>query len=319
MDIRHLQALLGIADSGSFSGAAEALGTVQSNVSAQIARLEKELQAALVDRSSGRLTQEGEVVAARARRVMAELEAMVADVAALRDQVMGTVRVGMIGTTSRWLVPQLFAHVRKRHPLVRLSVVDGTNTTLGPQLVSGRLDLAVVSLPVIDEDVVVSSLFEEDLVLVVAADDPLAREAGRGAGPLPLSTLKELELLLPLPGTALRDEIDTAIGGQVTLQPSMELDGVRLIASLTFDGYGPAILPASSVPTTLRERFALFALEGLPRRRVGVALRKRGLPSAAVRTVIDALHGITSVPSGLPEGLHPATAKDRVKHGGRGA
>lgn len=307
MELRHLQALLGIADSGSFSGAAEALGTVQSNVSALIARLEKELQTTLVDRSSGHLTEEGAVVAGRARRVIAELDAMIADVAALRDQVVGTVRVGMIGTTSRWLIPQLFARVRQRHPSIHLNVVDGVNTTLHPQVVSGRLDLAVVSLPVNQEELVASALFEEDLVLVVPVDHPLALRARRSPkAPLPLGTIADLDLLLPLPGTALRDELDAAIAGRVTLHPSMELDGVRLIASLTFDGYGPAILPASSVPPSMRSRFALLPVQGLPRRRVGIAVRRRGLPSAAVRAVIDVLHGITASAETMPERLYPA-------------
>ena len=69
----------------------------------------------------------------------------------------------------------------------------------------------------------------------------------------------------------------------------MELDGVRLIASLAFDGYGPAILPATAVPGHLRGRFSVLPVTGLPRRRVGVAQRRRGLPSAPVRAVIDVL------------------------------
>jgi DNA-binding transcriptional LysR family regulator len=309
MELRHLQALLGIADYGSFSGAAEAIGTVQSNVSAQIARLEKELQANLVDRSSGKLTEEGEVVASRARRVMGELDAIVADVGALRDEVMGTVRVGVIGTTSRWLVPQLFTQVSSRHPHLHLNVLDGNNTTLAPQLVSGRLDLAVVSLPLPEEELMVSPLFEEDLVLVTARGHPLARRSRPpGAGPLPLHALEDLQLLLPMPGTALRDEIDAATHGKVTLRPTMELDGVRLIASLTFDGYGPAILPASSISGVMGERLAMLSVDGLPRRRVGVAVRRRALPSAAVRAVIEVLHGITMAATGMPPGLHPVMA-----------
>ena len=75
MELKHLQALLGIADTGSFSAAATSIGTVQSNVSAHVARLERELDVQLVDRASGRLTEEGEVVVARARQVMNELEA----------------------------------------------------------------------------------------------------------------------------------------------------------------------------------------------------------------------------------------------------
>ena len=99
-----------------------------------------------------------------------------------------------------------------------------------------------------------------------------------------------MELLLPAPGTALRAEIDSAIvPARITLRPAMELDGVRMIASLVFDGYGPAILPATAVPGHLRERFAVIPVDGLPRRRVGVAQRRRGLPSAPVRAVIDVL------------------------------
>src|SRR5580658_2430882 len=99
VELKHLQALVGIADTGSFSAAAEAIGTVQSNISAHVARLERELDVLLVDRASGRLTEEGEVVVARARRMMAEMDAMVSDVVAMRHEVRGTVRVGMIGTT----------------------------------------------------------------------------------------------------------------------------------------------------------------------------------------------------------------------------
>ncbi len=65
MDLRQLNALVAVADNGGFSAAADALHTVQSNVSAHIARLERELGATLIDRSAGRLTQEGETVLAR--------------------------------------------------------------------------------------------------------------------------------------------------------------------------------------------------------------------------------------------------------------
>jgi len=145
MELKHLQALLGIADTGSFSAAATTIGTVQSNVSAHIARLERELDVQLVDRASGRLTEEGEVVVGRARRVMNELSDMVADVTALRQEVVGTVRLGMIGITGRWLVPQLFDVLRVRHPHIHLNVAEGGSAQLELQLGSGQLDLAVVT------------------------------------------------------------------------------------------------------------------------------------------------------------------------------
>lgn len=305
MDLKHLQALVGIHDTGSFSAAAEALGTVQSNVSAHIARLERELAVQLVDRASGRLTAEGEVVVARARRMMAELDAIVSDVAAMSHEIRGKVRLGMIGTTGRWLVPKLFTNLRESHPDVQMSVTDGTNTTLEPQLLSGLVDLAVVTMPVPGDELAASPLFEEDLVLVVPADHPLAAGSGPSS-PLPLAVLGGLELLLPTPGTALREEIDAVVGpAGVTLRSSMELDGLRMIASLTFDGHGPSILPATAVPMHLRPQFSLLPIEGLPRRRVGVALRVRGLPSAPTRALIDLLYAIVQDPEQVPEGLHP--------------
>jgi DNA-binding transcriptional LysR family regulator len=170
---------------------------------------------------------------------------------------------------------------------------------------SGQLDLAVVSLPVIGDELVATPLFEEDLMLVVPVDHPLA-SAPR---PLPLACLCALELVLPLPNTALRDEIDGALRrAGVTLRPAMELDGIRMIASLTFDGYGPAILPATAVPQHMREQFELVPLEGLPRRRVGMAQRRRGLPSAPTRAVIALLDIVANDTDKRPEGLHPAVA-----------
>jgi DNA-binding transcriptional LysR family regulator len=301
VELKHLQALLGIADTGSFSAAAASIGTVQSNVSAHVARLERELDVLLVDRSSGRLTEEGEVVIERARRIMNELDAMVADVTALREEVVGTVRLGMIGTTGRWLVPQLFDLLRVRHPHIHLNVAEGSSVQLEQQLASGQLDLAVVTFPLSGDDVLAAQLFDEDLVMVLPSGHPLSHEAS-----IPLERLSELELLLPAPGTALRAEIDSAtVPAMVELRPAMELDGVRLIAALAFDGYGPAILPATAVPGHLRRRFSVIPVEGLPCRHVGVAQRRRSLPSAPARAVIDVLGVVVRDALSMPGGIHP--------------
>jgi LysR family hydrogen peroxide-inducible transcriptional activator len=301
LELKHLQALLGIADTGSFSAAAASIGTVQSNVSAHVARLEKELEVQLVDRASGRLTEEGEVVIERARRIMNELESMLADVTAMRAEVVGTVHLGMIGTTGRWLVPQLFDLLRVRHPHIHLNVADGASVQLEQQLASGQLDLAVVTFPLSGDEIMAAQLFDEDLVLVLPPNHPLGGEPS-----ITLEQLSELELLLPAPGTALRAEIDSVVvPARISLRPAMELDGVRLLASLAFDGYGPAVLPATAVPGHLRGGFPVLPVDGLPRRRVGVAQRRRGLPSAPVRAVIDVLGLVVNDALSMPEGIHP--------------
>jgi DNA-binding transcriptional LysR family regulator len=311
MELRHLQALVAVSEHGSFSAAADHLGTVQSNISAHVARLERELGSTLVDRAKAHLTPEGEAVVARAYRVMGELDALVADVGALRASVVGNVRVGMIGTIARWLVPMLLAELSERHPNLHLMVADGgTTLSLEPQLAAGRFDLAVLTLPVPGRDLVFEPLFDEDVVVVVPVDDdPLA-----GAERLELADLERLELLLPAPGTPFRSEIDAVLKpAGVELRPRVELDGVRLLASLTFEGYGPAILPATAVPRHLRSRFRLVAVDGLLPRRVGIAQRSRALPSAPSRAVIETLRDLAAAPEHLPEGLHAAAGARRVR------
>jgi DNA-binding transcriptional LysR family regulator len=304
MELRQLSAIVGIADHGSFSAAADALQTVQSNISAHVKKLERELGCELVDRATGQLTEAGEVVVARARRVEAELDALLSDVVALTHEVAGTVRIGIIGTTARWLVPELLRTAPQRYPHLRLVFVELTTTRLDAQLATGQVDLAVLNLPAAGADFAPTPLFEEDLVLVVPIDHPLATSRE-----ISLRALKGIPLLLPVAGTAFRADLDAAINSTgATLLARAEVDGTRLIASLTFEGWGPSILPATAVPSYLRDNFALVKLSEMPRRLIGVVQRATGLPSAPARAVLDLLTEIVSDPSRTPEGLTPVPA-----------
>jgi DNA-binding transcriptional LysR family regulator len=299
MDIRQLNALVAVADHGSFSAAADSLATVQSNVSAHVKKLEEELGTILVDRSAGRLTDAGELVVLRARRISSELDALAADVMALDREVSGTVRIGIIGTTARWLVPQLLAVLPTRYPLLRLVVIEATTTGLDAQLASGQVDLAVLNLPAAGIELRTLPLFEEDLLLVVRPDDDLG-----ASGSLDLADLDGRPLMLPCTGTSFRDELDSAArAARVTLVPSLEVDSTRLIASLTFEGCGPAILPASAVPSYLRDTWRLVHVRGIPPRLVGVALRRRGTLAAPARAVLDVLSEVVFDSSRIPPGV----------------
>ena len=101
MDVRQLSTLVAIADHGTFSAAARALYTVQSNASSHIARLEKELGVTLVDRSQGGLTEDGARVVERARRILNEIDDIAADMSSRHAAVSGQTRIGVIGTTAR--------------------------------------------------------------------------------------------------------------------------------------------------------------------------------------------------------------------------
>lgn len=291
---------MAIAEQGSFSGAAAALHTVQSNVSGHIKRLERELGVELVDRQTGQLTEEGRHVESRARAVQAEIEAIPSDLAAMRHQVVGSVRVGMIGTTARWLVPLLLDRLATTHPGIRLVTTEATSSALGVMLAGGSLDCAVVNLPLSNLDLKLQPLFDEDIVLVIAKDHPVS-EADR----LDIADLAEVELLMPAPHTGFREELDQAArNAGTTLRSRADIDGLRLLAALVLKGYGPALLPATAL-SDLPGPYKTVRVSGLPLRHVGVALRRRGRPTAPTKALLDVLCAVTATYVATQSHLHP--------------
>ncbi len=283
MDIRQLNALVAVVDNGSFSAAAESLHTVQSNISTHIARLEKELSVALIDRRTGILTEEGELVVERARRVQTELESIALDVEALHSEVSGVVRLGVIGTTGRWVSPILLGAMTQQYPRVKIQIVDAVTSNLLPLVVQGRVDGAVVNLPISHPDIEIESLFEEEPVLVAPTGHALAKYDS-----LTPDILAEFPLLLNPKGVPFRDSLDRDLAKHgVKLTPKAEVDGMRLLASLATDGFGAAVLPATAAQGS--GKWKRIPLEGFTRRVVGLATNKRVPLSATTRVVSDVL------------------------------
>ena len=302
MDLRQLSALTAVAEGGSISAAARSLHTVQSNVSSHLARLERELGVTLFDRTGGYLTEEGQAVVRRARRVQVELDALGADVAALRDEVAGTVRLGCIGTSARWLVPLVLEAVTAAHPKVHVIVVDATTNSLVPRLLADELDLAVVNLPVANPEVSTEPIFEEDRLLIAPDDHPLAVLER-----VSLTELADHELLLEPSGTAFRDELDRdAAAAGIELRAKAEVDGLRLIATLAFQGFGAAIVPATAAPDWLVGSWRRVPIDGLARRSVGLARRSRGLLPAPARALREKVLQVVATEGASTDGVHPA-------------
>lgn len=301
IDQRQLRALVAVSEHRSFSAAARALNTVQSNISTHVSRLEKLLGVTLVDRATNELTDEGAVVVARARRIEHELSSLTADLAAMRDEVRGTVRLGVIGTTARWLVPPLLDALKVDYPDVRLVVLDATTTSLALQLASSQIDLAVVNTPLDEPDLHTTPLFDEDRLLVAPDGHPLASRES-----LTLAELADHELLLEAEGTSFREELDAeARKAGIVLRPQAEVDGMRLLASLAFSGFGAAVLPASAAPGWLGGAWTRVPIVDAGRRSVGLSRRRRGLPSAPERAVVDTLHRVVVEEAPRQHGIHP--------------
>lgn len=301
MDLRQLQLLLAVVDHGGFTAAAQSLHTVQSNVSGHVGRLERELGVELVDRRTGRPTPEGAVVVERTRRILSELDAMAADVHSLRDVVTGHARIGLIGTTARWLVPALVEEMARRHPRVAVEVIDATTASLLLQLSSTAIDLAVVTLPVDDPSVLTEPLFTEERVLATPSDHPLAR--------LERPTLADLDgvpLIVEPRGRPFREVLDRAFADAgLTLAVKAEVDGTRLVASLAFEGFGAALLPASAVSNRPDLGWHVAPFDGLPQRSVGVASRRQGLLSAPALALDAVLRDVVAERATRQPGVHP--------------
>jgi len=299
MDLRQLNHLIAVAEHQSFSAAARALHTVQSNVSTHVAKLEKELGAALIDRHTMQPTAEGRAVLERARRIRTELQAINDDIVSMRHEVAGEVRIGCIGTTGRWMASPLLGRLAERHPALRPVLVDATTTSLTPRVLDGDLDMAIVNTPVVEASLESEPLFDEERIIVAPADHPLADR-----GTIDVADLAEHPVMLTPRGTTFRDAIDqelAAVG--VRLTAAAEVDGLRLLASLAYQGYAPALLPASAVSGYPDGDWSLVHVEGLARRSVGLVRNRRTTPSMPIRAarevVLDVIREIAPHQPGI--------------------
>ncbi len=300
MDLRQLNTLIAIADHGSFSAAARALYTVQSNVSAHISRLEKELGATLIDRQTGRMTEDGNRVLERARRIMHEMDDIRSDMESNDHDVSGDVRLGVIGTIARWAIPPMLRQMAETHPRVHTVVTEGSSSALVPNVVSGLLNAAILHLPIDDPDLIVEPLFDEELLLLAPAQHPLAQREE-----VDITDLDGVPLLLPPAGAGLRRILErSSLERGVSLNSLAEVDSMRLLAALAVDGHGATIVPATALSETELVGASMVHVSGLPRRRVAWVRRQRPNPSASTRAVHDVIADVIGQRISEDQGLH---------------
>ena len=245
VDLRQLEALLAVAEAGSFTTAADRLHTVQSNVSEHVRQLEAELGVQLLVRGrQGTVpTEFGVRVIERSRAIRSEIEALRKDLSMLQGLHTGHATLGVVGTVSRLLVPMVVAEMRRIAPGLSLRLTEGASERLAGEVAERQLASAVVTEPVSDPRLHVEHLRDEDLVALVPSS---LRRGGKVA-----ITLRELAtetLILPPAGNPLRDEVETAARAEkVELHVPIEVEGVRLIADLVGAGVGVSILPETAV------------------------------------------------------------------------
>lgn len=277
MELRQLVYLDAVVRHGGFGRAAAQLHVAQPAVSAQVRKLERELGATLLSRTTRRVapTEAGERVLARARRVLAELDGVRADLDALDGVVTGRVRIGAIQALDPFDLSGALAAFHDRHPGVALRLRSGTTRSLVDDLVQDRVDLAVAPVPRdVAAGVVVEPLFTDELVLVTAPDHPTA---SRGA--LAVADLAG-EPFVGLPaGTGLRAVLDR-LAGDVAVSVPFETVSLPRLRDLVAHGLGVALV-ARSVAEAPGPPVAVHAVAPEPVWRPVALLHRPPLSTAA--------------------------------------
>ncbi|MEV1072804.1 LysR family transcriptional regulator [Micromonospora parva] len=248
MELHQLRYVLAVAETSSFTRAAERCLVVQSALSHQIARLERELGARLFERTSRRvrLTPAGAAFLPAARQCLDAAERAAAEVAAAVGEVRGRLRVGLIPTVAAVDIPATLRAFRQRYPYVRVGLRVGGSDALVEQVKQGVIDVAFLGLPemVQPKGVDVHELARDRLVAVVAPDHPLAGE--------PAVDLDRLaaEVFVDFPmGTAGRAQTDQAFSAAgLARDVAFEVTAADLMADLVAAGLGVAMLPSAYVP-----------------------------------------------------------------------
>jgi DNA-binding transcriptional LysR family regulator len=224
-------------------------------------------------------TPEGQAVIERARRIGAEIQAISDDILSMRNEVGGLVQIGCIGTTASWMATPLLERLRVSYPALHPVLVDASSKMLIPHVLNGELDMAVVNAPVVNAGLETEPLFDEERIVVAPAQHALAHRET-----ITVDELAEHELMLTPAGTTFRDAVDeelTEVG--VELRAIAEVDGLRLLASLAYQGNAPALLPASAASGYPDGEWTLVRVEGLSRRSVALIRNKRTTPSLPAR------------------------------------
>ena len=240
--------VVAVAETGSFTRAAARCHVVQSALSHQIARLEKELGTRLFDRTSRRvrLTPAGAAFLPAARQCLDAAERAVAEVAAATGEIRGRLAVGVIPTVAAVDIPAVLDDFRRRHPQVRVGLRVGGSEELIDQVGLGELDVAFLGLPptAVPRGVAARELASDRLVAVVAPGHPLAGEED-----VDLRGLSR-EAFVDFPaGTAGRAQSDQAFAAAgLGRDVAFEVTAPDLMARLVRRGLGVALLPSAYAP-----------------------------------------------------------------------
>ncbi|MTI52665.1 MAG: LysR family transcriptional regulator [Alcanivorax sp.] len=286
MDTQALTAFLAVAESGSFSTAAERLFVTQPAVSKRIAQLEQQLGTRLFDRVGRRirLTEAGEALLPRARQVLLDLEDMSRAISNLTGTVSGTLRIGTSHHIGLHRLPPVLRRFSREYPDVKLDIHFIDSEEAWEAVLHGDLEMGVVTLPPQPDPRLHSeAVWQDPLVFMAAPEHPLARLES-----VPLETLTGYSAILPSPVTFTRRIVESLFEEQaLTLNISMSTNYLETIHMMVSIGLGWSVLPETMLDDSV---LRLNVDTALPVRRLGVVTHPGRSRSNAAGAFLDILN-----------------------------
>lgn len=255
-----------------FGRAAEACAISQPALSMQIKELEEALRGVLIERGARqvRLTKFGEEVAQRVRDILRSVDELGDFARASRDRLVGRLRIGMIPTIAPYLLPAVIRNLTRTHPELDIHVRETLTQKLIQELAEGRLDTAIVALPVSEPSLTEVALFAENFLLVrPGADEGTPVPSGEA--------LREMRLLLLEEGHCFRDQALSFCNMQ-SPPPREVLNASSLstLVQMVSAGIGVTLIPEMAVAVETRSASVSVARfkNPQPSRTIGMVWRK---------------------------------------------
>lgn len=245
MEVHQLRYFCAVAETGSFTRAAEREQVAQPSLSQQIMKLEEELGVRLFDRlgRTVRLTGFGQVFLPRARSILVELKAAKDEVAERQSAVSGPVSIGVIPTIAPYFLPLPVALFARKFPQANITVVEDVTARLMDKLRAGQIDLAILALPMRGHDVETFPLRTERLFAIMPRTHRLARKRK-----LLLKDLRDQPFLLLREDHCFRDTaIEVCKRARVTPHIVFESGQFSSILAMVGAGLGISIVPEMAV------------------------------------------------------------------------
>ncbi|MGD8424248.1 MAG: LysR substrate-binding domain-containing protein [Gammaproteobacteria bacterium] len=241
ISIRALGYLVALAEEKHFGRAAERCHVSQPTLSAQIKKLEEQLEVRLVERSQRRvmLTDIGAEIVERARRVLQEVDAVCEIARSYQDPLSGELRIGLIPTVGPYLLPMVAPVLRKALPRLRLYLVEHQTADLLAALDNGRVDMAVLALPAGQDGLEIQPLYSEPFLAALPAGHPLCQRPH-----LKIHDLDGETLLLLEDGHCLRDQA-LEVCGKININEPQDFRATSLetLRQMVASGLGVTLLP----------------------------------------------------------------------------